>query len=621
MSGKGFRLVSLTLSGAGVPDAVVTFTEGLNIVVGASDTGKTFIAQCIDYMFGAKDPPKDIPEAERYERVNLVIQPYGTEQPLTLERSLRGGRFRLLSDSEPERILGEKHQAGNKDTVSHLLLDLCGLSDKQVRTNNKGETRGLSFRDIARLILVDEKKVIREDSPIYSGQVIKRTVEQNVFRLLLTGTDDSSIVERSDPKIVRGRTQGKTEVIESLIEGIREQLSSVDDTHNPDAIRSQLERIEATYREASDALSAEQQSVSALESQRRAAWERVRRIDSRIAVVMELRNRFALLREQYSSDIRRLESIAETGSRLSEMAEERCPVCGAIAEHHDSEHRNEYSSPEVVATASIAEARKTRNLLLDLETTFSETASELDGLDRERDARQTELEAIKHELAESLQPRLQEALSLFREAQSRREPLVRALGLFDRLDELEAMLAAVKDMPKNEKAEGLKGAVGSDEAEKFCLEVEALLKEWKFPNVDRVTFSEKEQDIVISGRKRSSHGKGVRAITHSSFTLGLMRYCRSEAKPHAGMAIIDSPLVVYREPDPGEGGFAVDVKEAFYRSLAARTVGSQIIILENDPPPVDFEDSVNIVVFTGNENGRWGFIPLAQSDEQTDNVE
>jgi hypothetical protein len=61
-----------------------------------------------------------------------------------------------------------------------------------VRTNERGTTRPLSFRDIARLVIIDEETVIKEDSPVLSGQVIHKTVESGVFRLLLTGTDDSS---------------------------------------------------------------------------------------------------------------------------------------------------------------------------------------------------------------------------------------------------------------------------------------------------------------------------------------------------------------------------------------------------------------------------------------------
>ena len=151
--------------------------------------------------------------------------------------------------------------------------------------------------------------------------------------------------------------------------------------------------------------------------------------------------------------------------------------------------------------------------------------------------------------------------------------------------------------------------MGADQAELFSQEVEALLRAWHFPNLDRVTFSEEDQDLIISGRRRSSRGKGVRAVTHAAFNLALLKYCRGRSMPHPGFVLLDSPLVVYREPDPDEQGFAPGLKDAFYRTLAADFRDSQIIILENEDPPKDIEPNSNVVRFTGTASGRRGFIP------------
>jgi hypothetical protein len=84
-----------------------------------------------------------------------------------------------------------------------------------------------------------------------------------------------------------------------------------------------------------------------------------------------------------------------------------------------------------------------------------------------------------------------------------------------------------------------------------------------------VTFSEEDQYVVISGRRRSSYGKGVRAITHAAFNLALLKYRRFKPLPHPNVVLIDSPLAVYREPDTDEAGFAPELKDSFYRSLAS----------------------------------------------------
>ena len=169
-------------------------------------------------------------------------------------------------------------------------------------------------------------------------------------------------------------------------------------------------------------------------------------------------------------------------------------------------------------------------------------------------------------------------------------------------------MLALQAQPTQGDNQNFQTNVTSGETEELCQAVESLLRQWQFPELGRVVFSEDDQDLVISGRPRSSHGKGVRAITRASFNLGLMNYCRDRERAHPGFVVLDSPLVVYREPDENEEGFSPNVKEAFYHDLAERESG-QVIVLENDDPPADIYDSANVIRFTGSDQGRRGFIP------------
>lgn len=181
--------------------------------------------------------------------------------------------------------------------------------------------------------------------------------------------------------------------------------------------------------------------------------------------------------------------------------------------------------------------------------------------------------------------------------------------------ELQGLMAELEGQMPKRGMELESARVRSDEAEVFSKEVESLLRDWHFPGLDRVTFSEGDQDIVISGRMRASHGKGVRAIAHAAFNLALLKYCLKREMPHPGFVLIDSPLVVYREPDTDEGGFSPDVKEAFYRSIAEEFQTAQVIIFENDDPPLDMENEANLIRFTGADNGRYGFIPASHQGQ------
>lgn len=605
----GFVLRQLTLTGPGVANAELRFTRGLNVIAGPSDTGKTFIAQCIDFAMGSGSTPKEIPEAAQYSSVLLEIELQDAGRIFVLERGLRGGDVRLSTQGEADRVVAAKHQGDKEDTVSRFLLELSGLDGKKVRTNQQGKTRPLSFRDVAPLVLVDEESVISATSPIFRGQYTTRTAESGVFRLLLTGTDDSSVIAKEDPKVSKVRQEGKVEVLEVLLQRTREQLAELKVVGGVAEVRDELGRLAAASDAALAELAVEQNSAAALEEKRRSAWGRLRQAESRADVLSELQKRFALLQEQYSSDLRRLEAITEAGIRLGQMKEERCPVCGAPAEYHQSEHQREGVAPADVAQACKAEAAKTAMLLQDLQTTLASNAAEVERLGDERSAWQAELETTGRELKTLLQPRLQAAVQKVQDSQILRDACLRRLELFDRVQELEGLLGEANAPRKKERAHGPSPTVSTGDAEQFSIDVEGLLRAWHFPNLDRVTFSEDDQDIVISGRPRRTHGKGVRAITRAAFNLALLRLCARDDKPFPGIVLIDSPLVVYREPDTDEGAFPHDVKDGFYRSLAGDFLDCQVIILENDEPPPDLGDSANCIAFTGTNLGRRGFIP------------
>lgn len=610
MAITGFQIRRLTLVGRGVPNAEVQFNEGLNVVSGPSDTGKTFIVQCIDYMLGGKDVPEPIPEAAQYETVRLTLSVSVDDDEVVLERSIRGGNFKLVRPEQADEILAAKHTAGNKASVSQYLLSLSGLNGKKVRKNKEGVTREVSFRDLARLIVVDEETIISKTSPALTGQHTTGTAESAVFRLLLTGVDDGALISSEDPKVAKGRQAGKVEMLDLLLNQTKGRIAEMQLPDDVQAWQGQLAQIETLFEAAQKELAVEQQSAAQLEGKRRAELSSLRQLESRSGVLRELQRRFALLEQQYLSDLRRLESIAEAGARLGQMNEERCPVCGATAEHQEHEHQKADAAPEDVAQSCLVEAAKIRLLISDLHLTRADNDREiarLDGLSAEAKER---VRAVATQLTEMLKPRVEVALLRLRESQTHRDIYRRALELHGRVNELQSLLADLGLAAPGKGAELESARVRSDEAETFSQEVESLLRAWHFPGLDRVTFSESDQDIVISGRTRASHGKGVRAIAHAAFNLALLKSCLKAEMPHPGFALIDSPLVVYREPDTDEGGFSHDVKDAFYRSIAEDFRASQVIIFENEDPPSDLGADANVIRFTGASHGRQGFIPI-----------
>lgn len=617
MSHDGFKLVRLSLTGRGFEEAAISFSEGLNAIYGPSDTGKTFIIQCIDFILGGKNPPKAIPESRGYDNISLVISSWSSPKEFRLTRSLKGGAIMLYTEGHPPRKLLEKHSDKNENSVSRFLLDLTGLDGKRVRTNQLGETDSFSFRDLAKLVIVDEEEVIGENSPYLSSKVVNNTKERSVFRLLLTGVDDSSIIAIEDPKISKVRKETKAEVIRQLLDESSEELNKMglqlDESavkHATEDISIELERLEAK-------LSIEQNAINALETQRRSLWEDDKRAKSELVVLSELRTRFGLLSDQYRSDLARLKAISEAGFRLAQIPETICPVCGALPEHHRYDHMKD-TPPEELAVSCEKEALKIRGLIEDLSETCR--SNDIRICDKTESAQRihAELIAVNNTIENELRPRFQAVATQIRQLTDKQPIFLRALYLYESVEDFRTILWALANEKLQKPDKDAFPNLSTSEIEEFCNEVEEMLREWKFPGLGRVTFSERDDDIIISGQKRSSHGKGVRAITHTAFVLGLLKYCRKQSMPHPGLLIVDSPLVVYRQADdpdfdPKDKDFSTDVKEAFYRSLSAAE-GIQVVVCENEAPPADL--SANIIHFTGTNEGRYGFIPRGRMGSQ-----
>ena len=73
-----FTIRKLTVSGGGHQDSIIEFTDGLNLIIGPSNTGKSLIMDCIDYVFGftpkVNRPSKIVDNSNGYTHVELELK-------------------------------------------------------------------------------------------------------------------------------------------------------------------------------------------------------------------------------------------------------------------------------------------------------------------------------------------------------------------------------------------------------------------------------------------------------------------------------------------------------------------------------------------------------------------
>jgi hypothetical protein len=217
------------------------------------------------------------------------------------------------------------------------------------------------------------------------------------------------------------------------------------------------------------------------------------------------------------------------------------------------------------------------------------------------------------EIAERLEQHVDETSKKVDDLRARAETCRKAIEHLERIQELDELFEEANKPKKKQKNDVAGAAVSTAQADPFSREVEALLKEWHCPGLNRVSFSENDQDVVITERARKSHGKGVRAITRAAFNLALLRLCVEDERPFPNFVLIDSPLLVYEEPDADESSFPQDIKKHFWQSMKTSFADAQVIIIENSHqlPGDGTLDGVKVELFTGNDQGRRGFIPHA----------
>jgi hypothetical protein len=225
--------------------AVYEFTPGLNILWGSSDTGKTFLVQAIDFMLGAGDPLKDIPERNGYDHILLGLTAGGKEY--TIHRSINGGAFKRFDglllevpkDPKAGTVLSAGHSAKNYNNLSNWLLQELGLDGKEILfSKTEGTRKSLGFRALAHLCIIIYPNITKDKSPLLSGQWVEATREYGVFRLLLTGVDDSEVTEDApqptdaSPNVERPSI--RPDVLAQMIADYEEELARL--TDNPEGI-------------------------------------------------------------------------------------------------------------------------------------------------------------------------------------------------------------------------------------------------------------------------------------------------------------------------------------------------------------------------------------------------
>lgn len=594
-------LIKLVVRGIDKQDAELVFSDLSTLIRGPSDTGKSYIRDCLWYMLGGDKIPKELPEGVGYDTVFLQVRTVLGDD-YTFGRSLFGG-LTSVWPAALELIAGFESEV--KDDVGSFLVFLAGAKDRTILRSaaKKGTVTG---GDLRHWSLISQPAMISEEAHV--GEFTEQTQRKSAFFLFLTGQDDSSVVlaVSKDEKI---RTQ-------ALIAAVERDLVRVDVELPKDVTSSELvdalEKVDASF----DVIAGQQKERSiylkGIREELEVAFKKLRVVEARLGNAELMSSRFALLDKKYVNDLERLHVVSEGIAVFSILPDCPCVLCGAsIGGQLDADILSPRAADKQ-HSAIVAEVKKINDLRFGLlQAKLAEDIKVDDCL--------LQVEALKGSLDEvSVRERraLRESSIEFsvnpKELAEKRTVYTEGIKLFSEFDRLNAERARLKALVPAKKPTAVVRHVVT-EATALSGIVKVLLNAWGFNDVSSIDFDATACDIKINGRTRLSYGAGKRAIFLSALSVGIMQHAVDSGFPHLGVVVLDSPVKSYSDPNNGSDLTVAPsvVKDCFYKWLACRSGPGQVIVLENEAVDPTTAVSLNPIEFSGPAGlGRKGFYPI-----------
>ena len=576
----------------------VDLKPGLNIIFGESNTGKSLILDCIDYMFGAKKHRFDV--KLKIRQVTLVLDVDG--KIITMRRDVDSNAIEV-SSTVPGIESGD-YKAGNaKKSIGYVWLYLMGIKDEvNILQTITGKKQKLTLRTFYHLLLLDETRLQGEASILASGQGVNRKVDTNVLTALLyfaTGENYLPEEEQVDPKIRKAKREAVKAFVNRSMSAI-ESRASIEIENLSKELPSELQRkVDATI----DEIGAVEGALEQASKKSAEYAEKIYAIDGQIAESRMLRNRNESLMTQYESDIRRLTFIAEGDIHSDELPKlETCPFCNG---------RLSKTQGESCMEAAIAEVQKIETQIRDLTSVQEALNKEIEGLVKEREAVMEERHRVDIQIRRDLKSQIAELRSQLADYtlalnQYKAKEMIDA---FSNVLISELKVAEAEDKPSvfhfdlNGKMEEVFGDILNDE-------LKGLLEACNYHNPIGVRFDLEDYDVVVSGHLKKSQGKGFRAYLNTIVAIAIQNCLDKYNKYQPHLLVVDSPIMSLKEKgdDRGEEQASETMKVGLFRYLLDHQAARQTIIIENVPPKLDY-GKTNMIEFTRDESReRYGLI-------------
>ncbi len=187
----GFYIKKVIAKSAAKGDASVSFGKGLTIIQGRFDSGKTCVANCIDFVFGGS-VEKPFKETAKYDGVAMIVAPNDAEGEVILSRTVGKNQVDVSSTVSgiDSGIYDVNYRRGAKNPpLNEVWLKLIGIQQEtMIVTNARFEAKRLTWRNLLRVFYLDEGRVDDADSIVEpKHRYMENTLFLSALLYLITG--------------------------------------------------------------------------------------------------------------------------------------------------------------------------------------------------------------------------------------------------------------------------------------------------------------------------------------------------------------------------------------------------------------------------------------------------
>lgn len=323
---------------------VVSFQNGLNIIHGDSDTGKSSILEFINYLLGSGkiELADEVISSVKFAALEVFIN----DSPITIIRDIYkpGALIEVYPslydeiDSNLPRKYAPNFKTPNAPDgfFSDFLMDKLNFPRLKLKvspTKDISKFQRLSFRNIMKFAYVNQDDM-GSKSLLNLTDWGRYTQTKEIFKYIYNLFDgDIADIESqiSDKKAECARLAKKYDnVAEFLRETGYESISSLDDAINEcdiitDNIESSLSEINAT-------MTASSENYNKLKSLHNQFNLELKGLDKVLAELNHKKDQYVRLKNDYLNDIKKIKSIHIANERIGSLTDIRCncPICDNI---------------------------------------------------------------------------------------------------------------------------------------------------------------------------------------------------------------------------------------------------------------------------------------------------